>query len=282
MQNRGVYPLIDVATLAEELRETPPTLLDVRWSLTGPPGIEDYRAGHLPGAVFVGLDQDLAGEPGPEGRHPLPDTTAFQAAMRRSGVRAGRHVVVYDDGASIAAARAWWLLRYFGHDRVQVLDGGSRVWRDAGHPVTAEEPRVESGDFVANPGGMPVLDAGEALAVASEGVLLDVRAPERYRGEAEPMDPVAGHVPGAINAPSTGNIDSDGRFLAPQRLRKRFDALGAGSGGDVGTYCGSGVTAAHGVLALELAGIPAQLYVGSWSNWVADPSRPVATGQRRA
>lgn len=275
-----MYPLIDVPTLARELAGDPrPALLDTRWSLTGPPGVEEYRTGHIPGAVFVDLDRDLAGEPGSAGRHPLPATARFQAVMRDRGLRDGDHIVVYDEDNAGSAARAWWLLRYFGQERVQVLDGGFRTWRRA-EPVTSEEPRIEPGDFVARPGGMPMLDAHEALAVASSGVLLDARAPERYRGDTEPMDPIAGHVPGAVNAPSTGNLDGEGRFLPARTLRERFDALGAGERGDVGAYCGSGVTAAQEVLALELAGIRAQLYIGSWSDWVADPTRPVATGDQ--
>lgn len=274
-------PLIDVPTLAGELsRDQPPALLDVRWRLAGPPGVEDYRAGHIPGAVFVDLDRDLAAEPGRGGRHPLPAADAFQSAMRAAGVRADRPVVAYDDGSAVPAARAWWLLRYFGHDDARVLDGGFPAWRDAGHAVTTEEPSVTRGDFVARPGGMPMLDAGEAFEVARDGALVDVRAAQRYRGETEPMDPVAGHIPGAVNAPAPGNLDADGRFLPPEALRRRFETLEAGTeAGPVGAYCGSGVTAAQGVLALHLAGIPAALYVGSWSNWVADSSRPVATGE---
>lgn len=275
-----MHPLTDVPTLVRALASgAAPTLLDVRWRLGGPPGIEEYRRGHLPDAVFVDLDRDLAGPPGPAGRHPLPDAAEFQAAMRACGVRADRPVVVYDEADGFGAARAWWTLRYFGHERVQVLDGGYRGWYDSGEPVTTEMPRVEPGDFVARPGGMPVLDADGAFALAGEGLLLDARAPERYRGEVEPVDPVAGHVPGAVNAPTTGNADADGRFLTPDALRDRFAALGAKDAARVGAYCGSGVSAAHEVLALELAGIPAELYVGSWSNWVADPSRPVATGE---
>jgi thiosulfate/3-mercaptopyruvate sulfurtransferase len=295
--------LTDVASLAAELASgTPPALLDVRWRLGGPPGIESYRAGHLPGAVYVDLDTDLAAPPGAGGRHPLPAAADFAAAMRRAGVRAGHPVVVYDDGDSTIAARAWWVLRYFGHDQVRVLDGGFRAWAAAGQPVTTDEPDVAAGDFAADPGHLPVLDAAGAAALARSGVLLDARAGERYRGETEPIDPVAGHIPGAVSAPTAGNVAQDGRFLPPAGLRRRFAELGivadptpdgaasaapvgtdaAAASGDaapaVGAYCGSGVTAAHEVLALTLAGIPAALYVGSWSGWTADPSRPVATG----
>jgi thiosulfate/3-mercaptopyruvate sulfurtransferase len=298
-------PLADVGSLAAELAgDEPPVLLDVRWRLGGPPGIDSYRAGHLPGAVFVDLDADLAGPPGAGGRHPLPSAAAFQAAMRRAGVRADYPVVVYDDGDSTIAARAWWSLRYFGHQRVRVLDGGCRAWAAAGQPVSADEPRVTAGDFTAAPGQLPVLDAAGAAALARSGVLLDARAADRYRGETEPADPVAGHIPGALSAPTLANLGRDGRFLAPEELRLRFAALGvafappegrgpgdrpmagsgpgspgpAGSATAVGAYCGSGVTAAHEVLALALAGVRAALYVGSWSGWVADPARPVATG----
>jgi thiosulfate/3-mercaptopyruvate sulfurtransferase len=271
--------LINAESLASG---APPVLLDVRWRLGGPPGIDSYRAGHLPGAVFVDLDTDLAGPPGSGGRHPLPAAADFEAAMRRAGVSSGYPVVVYDDGDSTIAARAWWTLRYFGHDQVRVLDGGLRAWAAAGQPVTVDEPPVTAGDFTAAPGQLPVLDAAGAAALARSGVLLDARAGERYRGEIEPVDPAAGHIPGALSAPTTANVGPDGRFLPPDELRRRFEGLGVTTGQpialEVGAYCGSGVTAAHEVLALDLAGIPASLYVGSWSGWTTDPSRPVATG----
>jgi thiosulfate/3-mercaptopyruvate sulfurtransferase len=271
-------PLIDVHELAAALGgDRPPLLLDVRWRLGGPPGIEVYRAGHLPGAVYADLDRDLAGPPGAGGRHPLPSTDDAQAALRRLGVSGGRPVVVYDDVAGTVAARAWWLLRYLGHDDVRLLDGGYAAWTAAGRPVeTGDGTPPPPGDLVARPGGMAVLDADEAATVAREGVLLDARAAERYRGEVEPIDPVAGHVPGAVSAPAAGLTDGTGRFLPREVLRDRFATLGAVD--RVGAYCGSGVMAAQTVLALELAGRPAALYVGSWSEWVSDPARPVATG----
>jgi thiosulfate/3-mercaptopyruvate sulfurtransferase len=281
--------LVSAAGLAAELAAArPPSVLDVRWRLGGPPGRDSYRDGHLPGAVFADLDTDLAAPPGRAGRHPLPAAGDFQAAMRRAGVSADRPVVVYDDADATAAARAWWLLRYFGHPDVRVLDGGYRAWTAAGQPVTAQEPGPAPGTFTARPGGLPVLDAAGAAALARSGVLLDARAGARYRGETEPVDPVAGHIPGAVSAPTTENVAADGRFLDAAALRERFAALGvpgvpggpaAGAGGrPAGAYCGSGVTAAHEVLALALAGIPAALYPGSWSEWIADPQRPVATG----
>jgi len=272
--------LVSPAALAEELASEPgPALLDVRWRLGGPPGLDSYREGHLPGAVFTDLERDLAGPPGPAGRHPLPDPAVFTEAMRAAGVSEDRPVVVYDDRDALAAARAWWLLRYYGHQNVRVLDGGYQAWLAARLPVTQADPAVKPGDFTARPGHMPMLDAAGAQDVARTGLLLDARAGERYRGEHEPVDPVAGHIPGAVSAPTTGNVNPDGTFRSPADLAGRFAALGAaGAAGTVGAYCGSGVTAAHEVLALAVAGVPAALYVGSWSDWITDPARPVATG----
>lgn len=281
-------PLISPTSLAERLSgSTPPTLLDVRWSLAGPPGRELYAVGHLPGAVFVDLDAELAGPPGAGGRHPLPDPMQLQVALRRAGVRQGHLVVAYDAADGSIAARLWWLLRWSGHDAVAVLDGGFAAWQAEGRPVVTEEPAMQPtadvGDVVIRPGNMPVLDADAAAALATTGALLDARAPQRYRGETEPIDPRAGHIPGARNAPATGHLGPDGRWLPPQELARRFTELGVRAGEPVGAYCGSGVTATAVVLALELAGVtsvsrPAALYAGSWSHWCTDPSRPVATG----
>jgi thiosulfate/3-mercaptopyruvate sulfurtransferase len=287
-------PLISVVELTTLLGSArPPALLDVRWRLGGPPGIEAYRAGHLPGAVFIDLDTALAAPPGSGagGRHPLPERGVFEAAMRAAGVHDGQLAVTYDDAGSTVAARLWWLLRYFGHEHVAVLDGGLATWTAAGQPVTTDEPWQAPGSFTAGPGGaMPVLDDAGAARLARSGCLLDARAVERYRGEVEPVDPAAGHIPGALSAPSTGNLRADGTFLSPAELRGRFadrgmprSAIAAGRrpadpDAGVGAYCGSGVTAAQEVLALELAGVRAALYVGSWSAWSADPGRAVATG----
>ncbi|GHB00710.1 sulfurtransferase [Streptomyces termitum] len=269
-------PIISASELASESAGgRPPVLLDVRWTLGGPPGRPAYEAGHLPGAVYVDLDAELAGPPGAGGRHPLPDPDAFGAAMRRAGVRADRPVVVYDGGLGWAAARAWWLLRWTGHPDVRVLDGGLAAWPGE---LSAEIPEPEPGDFAPVPGGLGLLDADGAAALARSGLLLDARAAERYRGDVEPIDRVGGHVPGARSAPTTENTAEDGRFLAADALRARFAALGAVPGAEVGVYCGSGVSGAHEVLALEIAGVPAALYAGSWSEWSADPARPVATG----
>ena len=259
------------------------TVLDARWRLGGPPGRELYAAGHIPGAAFVDLAVDLAAPPGPGGRHPMPAAADFERSMRRAGVHESRPVVVYDEADSTAAARAWWLLRYFGHPSVRVLDGGFRAWAAAGHPAGHGGPGYPGvpGDFTARPGHLPLLDADGAAALARDGLLLDARAGERYRGETEPADPVAGHIPAAVSAPTSENVNPDGTFRPVAELAERFRGLGAASGVPVGAYCGSGVTAAHEVLALTLAGVPAALYLGSWSDWITDPGRPVATGPSR-
>lgn len=258
--------------------ERPPLLLDVRWQLGGPPGRPAYEAGHLPGAVYVDLDTELASPAGAAGRHPLPDLSAFAAAMRRAGVGRDRRVVTYDGGQGWAAARAWWLLRWAGHPDVRVLDGGLPAWTAAGGALTTELPGEPEGDFVPEPGALPLLTADDAAALARRGVLLDARAGERYRGEVEPIDRVGGHIPGALSAPTAENVTADGHLLPSARLAERFADLGVTVDTEVGVYCGSGVSAAHQVLALAEAGIPAALYVGSWSEWSADGSRPVATG----
>lgn len=279
-------PLVSCAALAESLAgPTAPVLLDVRWRLGGPPGRLDYDRAHLPGAGYLDLDTDLAAEPGPAGRHPLPDPTDLQRVLRAAGVRSDAPVVVYDDDNGSIAARAWWLLRWAGHDRVAVLDGGFKAWTAQGLPVTAEVPLPAPGDVVVRPGAMPVVDATGAAELARTGVLIDARAPERYRGEVEPIDPRAGHVPGAINAPFAGHVTSDGHWRSPAELAERFAELGVEPDSRVGAYCGSGVTATSVLLALEVAGVtgadnPGVLYAGSWSNWCADPTRPVATGPR--
>ncbi|MEV1080368.1 sulfurtransferase [Streptomyces sp. NPDC050211] len=277
--------IISATELASELAgPTPPVLLDVRWQLSvakaagEPPfdGRAEYEAGHLPGAVYVDLDRELASAPGEHGRHPLPDMAEFGTAMRRAGVSSSVPVVAYDGGQGWAAARAWWLLRWTGHPDVRVLDGGLPAWQG---PLETTVPVPAEGDFQPVPGAVDMLDAEGAAALARSGVLLDARAGERYRGEVEPIDPVGGHIPGAVSAPTNENVAPDGRFLAADELRARFKTLGASEDGpEVGVYCGSGVSAAHEVLALAVAGIPAALYVGSWSEWSADPSRPVAVG----
>jgi thiosulfate/3-mercaptopyruvate sulfurtransferase len=255
-------------------------LLDVRWTLAGAER-DAYRAGHIPGAHFVSVDDDLAaphGHRSVHGRHPLPVPADFEAVMRRCGVDNDHPVVVYDAQGGTSAARAWWLLRYFGHGDARVLDGGYPAWVAAGEPVSTVPPAPERGDFTARPGAMPLLEAAGAAELAERGLLLDVRAPGRYAGDDEPVDPVAGHVPGAVNVPTTEHVADDGRMVPHDELRARFEKAGY-DGGPVGAYCGSGINAAHTVLALEVAGVHgAALYADSWSGWITDAHRPVATG----
>ncbi|GLI27647.1 sulfurtransferase [Agromyces rhizosphaerae] len=276
---------MDVIITAEALAgalggPTPPVLLDVRWSLAEPDGRPAYRAGHLPGAVFVELETELARpehEPA-EGRHPLPDEAAFTESMRRWGIRTGDAVVVYDDLGNQSAARAWWLLRHAGVADARLLDGGLAAWRAAGLPLETGDAVPTPGDATARYGHLPVVDIDGAERMPRSGVLLDARAAARYRGEVEPVDPIAGHVPGAASAPTAGNLDADGRFLPADALRARYEALGVVAGRPVAAYCGSGVTAAHAVAALAIAGFDAALYPGSWSQWANTPGRPVETG----
>jgi thiosulfate/3-mercaptopyruvate sulfurtransferase len=271
-------PLVTAGRLAAELAGADaPVVLDCRWALAGGADRAGYERGHLPGAVFVDLDRELAGPPGRGGRHPLPEPEVFQAAMRRAGVRADREVVAYDQGEPGGAARAWWLLGWFGHPDARVLDGGLPAWVAAGLPLTIEVPDPAPGDFTARPGGRPLLDAAGAARVAATGVLLDARAPARYEGREEPVDPVAGHIPGARSAPMPDLLASHG-LAPPATLRHLLQRHGVTRATPVGAYCGSGVVAAHLALALEVAGFPAALYAGSWSDWITDPSRPVATG----
>lgn len=280
----------EVVITAVELRRVldardAPVVLDVR---ARPPaqgggcGLEEYRMGHVPGACYVDLDTELAGPATGDtsGRHPLPDLVGLQHVLRRCGLHRGQPVVVYDDAANTMAARAWWLLRWAGVSDVRLLDGAWPAWRDQGYEQARGDSPVVSppGDVELSPGHLPVLDADDAAELARSGVLLDARAGERYRGEVEPLDPKAGHIPGARSAPLTDNLDANGRFIPVEALRRRFAALGADGSTPVGVYCGSGVTAAHLAAALALCGIPTALYPGSWSGWVADETRPVVTG----
>ncbi|GAA1748230.1 sulfurtransferase [Aeromicrobium alkaliterrae] len=272
--------LITPAELAAALESSrPPHVLDVRWALGGPPGHGEYLAGHVPGSVFVDLDTELATIDDPrDGRHPIPADGVLERAARRWGLHEGDTVVVHDAGGNLSAARAWWLLTDAGVADVRVLDGGLAAWTAAGLPLATDDVVPEPGTISLRPGQLPATDIDGAAAWPEHGTLLDVRAPERFRGETEPVDPRAGHVPGAVNVPTGGNVGEDGTFLAPDALRERFAAAGVEPGSEVAVYCGSGVTASHTVLALRLAGIDATLYPGSWSQWSQHPDRPVATG----
>lgn len=272
--------LIDTEELGRRLAAGERTvLIDVRWKLGDPHGHEHYLEGHLPGAVYADLETELSAPPSPaEGRHPLPAAGVLQAAARRWGVSDGDTVVAYDDLGNLSAARAWWVLRWAGLADVRLLDGGLSAWTAAGGALEPGEVTPPVGDVTLRPGALPALSADDAAALAVDGMLLDARAGERFRGETEPLDPRAGHIPGALSAPTAENLDATGTFLGADQLRERFAALGVDGARPVGVYCGSGVTAAHELAALAVAGIDATLYPGSWSQWSADPDRPAATG----
>jgi len=273
-------PLVDVDWLAAHLNDPSLRVADVRWSLTGPPGRERYEAGHLPAAVFLDADQGLSSPGAGPGRHPIPASGKLARILGAAGIGDEHVVVAYDDAGGSIAARLWWLFRHFRHDGAcAVLDGGVDAWTDAGLPLTGDAP--SHADSTWTP-GTPCDDVVSADQVAERldggTLLLDARAGERYRGELEPIDPRAGHIPGAVSAPFAENLGEDGRFLSPATLRERYTRLGAADRPTIG-YCGSGLSAAHDLLALELAGYTgARLYEGSWSDWSSDPSRPAATG----
>lgn len=258
-------PLIGAAAAAELQGSV---RLDVRWTLGGPSREADYAAGHLPGAVRLDFDRDVCGPVGPVGgRHPLPEPEALQAVLRGAGIDDDSHVLVYDDGDGMAAARTWWTLRWAGIENVQVLEGGFKAWTGAGLPLETEAVQPKQGTVTVRPGHLPMLDAEGAAEWAATRELVDVRAPERYRGEMEPVDPVAGHVPGAINLFLGEDDLSD-----PDRLRERYAAHP-----EAAYYCGSGVGAARTALAVTAAGLPTPpVYIGSWSDWVSR-GREVAT-----
>ncbi|GAB2573074.1 sulfurtransferase [Microlunatus antarcticus] len=271
--------LIGVDDLVRDRADGRPVrVLDVRWSLAEPDGRPAYRAGHIPGAVFVDLGSELSRHPAPgEGRHPLPDVADLQAAARSWGIDDGDAVVVYDDSGNLAASRAWWLLSHAGLD-VSLLDGALGAWRAAGHELATGDETVEPGSVTLAYGTFDVLGLDDVEAWVAEQPLLDARAGERYRGEQEPIDPRAGHIPGALSAPTAENLDANGRFLGAAALRERFAGLGLDPDRPVGVYCGSGVTAAHEAVALTVAGYRPVLYPGSWSEWSSHPELPVATG----
>ncbi|WP_062205535.1 sulfurtransferase [Streptomyces sp. NBRC 109706] len=273
-------PTALAARLPVDAPGPPVRLLDVRWSLGEPDGRPAYRAGHIPGAVHVDLERELSGHGAPtEGRHPLPPIADLQESARRWGLRNGESVVVYDASGGLAAARAWWLLGHAGVTDVRILDGALDGWAAAGLPLAAgDEPAPPLGDIRLAYGHRPVIDIDEAGRFAADGTLLDARAAARYRGAEEPVDPRAGHIPGAGSAPASENLDADGRFRTRDELTARFAAAGVRDDRPVAVYCGSGVTAAHTVAALAVTGREAALFPGSWSAWSNHPDRPVATG----
>ncbi len=304
-----VAPLVSVAEVAEVIARTepsndlaelaartdpskapadrdPPVLLDVRWA-AGRVDRDGYLAGHLPGAQFLDLDADLAAPPGLGGRHPLPEPERLQVVWRRVGINRDSEVIVYDGNDSSVAARAWWLLRWSGLTDIRVLDGGLAAWMRAGLPLEHGELALPArGTVTVRPGGLPSVSAEQAAELAADdngdgGVLLDARAAARYRGEVEPLDPVAGHIPGAVNLPFAELLTEAGTFRPPAELRTALDRVGASGVAGAAASCGSGVTACHLILAGEIVGVPIALYAGSYSGWLA-LGRPVATGSAPA
>ncbi|RWR27686.1 sulfurtransferase [Sinirhodobacter populi] len=261
-----------------------PVILDIRFRLNGPDGSRDYLAGHLPDAVYVDLPTELAGrEQGFSGRRPLPAIADLERDARRWGISAGRSVVVYDNNGGQQASRAWWVLRWAGVKDVRLLDGGYAAWVAGGLPTTTLVPLPLRGDVALSPGHLPSIDADGAARLAAEGRLIDARDAASYRGrETAPGEPWEGHIPGAINLPTSGNLDpATGAFATEADLRARFAACGITAAGEetpLGVYCGGGVTATHELLALATLGIDGVLFPGSWSAWSADPARPVAHG----
>ncbi len=267
-----IPPVVDLAWVQQYGDAV--VLADVRWYLDGRSGQAAYDAGHLPGAVFVDVDHDLAAHAAPEsGRHPLPDPEDFAERMAALGIADGDTVIAYDDAGGVVAARLVWMLRVTGH-QAALLDGGMAAYDG---PLDRDAPRRDRATFTPRPWPADRLaDIGDA--VDPRNVVVDARDPARFRGEVEPIDPRAGHIPGAVSAPTGDNLGPDGRFRTLDDLRARFAALGADGTRPVGVYCGSGVTAAHEIAALAVAGVPAALYPGSWSQWSSDPDRPAATG----
>ncbi len=264
-------PLVEAGWLRDHVDDADLRVVDFRWYLQRRNGRDEYERGHIPGAAFVDLEA-VTGK-GEGGRHPLPSADQFERAMRAAGIDDDTRIVVYDDSRGSVAARLWFLLGYFGHQTQAVLDGGLQAWAEH---LETRTPGVKPGNFTAGePDRSRILDF-EAVRMLRGMPLIDARAGERYRGETEPIDPKAGHIPGALNAPFSESLGPDGRFKSPSELRRLYEELGAGSGAVF--YCGSGVNATHHVLGMAVAGLPgARIYAGSWSDW-SNRDAPVATG----
>ncbi|MBI1909670.1 MAG: sulfurtransferase [Deltaproteobacteria bacterium] len=274
-------PLVGSEWLGQHLQDNDLRIVDCRWMLGKPgEGKKQYEEGHIPGAIHLDVDGPLSGKEGP-GRHPLPDKRGFQAVLEKSGIGHETVVVAYDNGQGAPASRLWWLLRYYGHPHVSVLDGGWNSWIRSGGKISREIPVYSPATFIARPKKKWVVDKRvvEAVRDDPEVLLIDARTAERYRGEIEPIDPRPGHIPGAINLPFTEIIDPEtGLFLKPEQLRKKFEQIGADQVKTMICYCGSGVTACTNLLALRMAGFEGKLYEGSWSDWSADKELPAAQG----
>lgn len=276
-------PLIQVEELQRLLagpQVSRPVILDVRFRLGVSTGQDEFEDAHVPEAAYVDMDTELATirADGAGGRHPMPDVETFTAAMRSAGVTSRRAVVAYDDWFSLPASRVWWMLRHLGFPRVRVLDGGLAAWTAASKPTGSGPSTPTAGDFTpSGPGVGRLLDAADAKRYAEDHLLLDARPADRFRGENKTIDAVAGHIPGGVSAPALANVDPGGHFLPADELATRFRAMGAADAKSVGTYCGSGIQATHLALALSVAGVTdeADVYIGSWSDWITDPGRGV-------
>lgn len=281
-----VPQLISTDWLAARVKDSTIRIVDVRWYLfdKDKTGRDEYSRDHIPGAIFLDVDDDLSSPRGQgPGRHPLPRADAFAKTMARAGIGAETHVIAYDDRGGATAARLWWLLRYFGHDQVSLLDGGIAQWVAEGRALQTDVPVFPRATFVPHPRPEMVVDRQVVNALRNDpcALILDVRAPERYEGKLEPIDPRAGHIPGAKNAPLGSNLRgaADSRFLDPTALRARFESLGASKAEPIVSYCGSGINACTNIFVLTLAGFDnTLLYEGSWSDWSSDPNAPLATG----
>lgn len=281
-----INTIVSTEDLAQHLDDPRWIVFDCRFTLTDPEaGRRAYAAGHIPGARYTHLDDDLSGTiiPGQTGRHPLPEPEVLAKKLYEWGVGVNRQVVVYDDSFGSMAVRMWWLLRWLGHPGVALLDGGFPKWVRELRPVTTDLPKIDKGNCVCLPERSQVVtaeDIQQAIA-GNHSLLIDARSERRFTGEYEPLDPVAGHIPGAINWDFEENLDIDGTYLPPEALRENYQALLKGRAPhEVIHTCGSGVTACHNLLAMEIAGLPgSKLYVGSWSDWITDPARPIATGE---
>jgi len=276
-------PLIQVDELQRLLagpQVCRPVVLDVRFRLGSSTGREEFEDAHIPGASYVDMDTELATirADGAGGRHPMPTVETFTAAMRSAGVTLSRPVVAYDGWSSLPASRVWWMLRHLGFPHVRVLDGGIAAWTGAGQPTESGPSTPAAGDFApSGPVIARLLDAADAKRYAAHHLLLDARTADRFRGENETIDAVAGHIPGGVSVPALANVDLDGRFLPADEMAARFRRLGVVNAKPIGTYCGSGIQATHLALALSVAGMTddVDVYIGSWSDWITDPERPV-------
>lgn len=285
MNNTDYTNILEVSDLSANLQNSDWVIVDCRFDLANPDwGLADYRAGHIPGAVYAHLDRDLSGTRTPAtGRHPLPEPKAFRDTLGRLGIDQGKQVVVYDTTGGGYAVRLWWLLIYFGHARVAVLNGGFQAWQSAGLPVEAGTHTNPKTEFHGEPDLAMVVSTAEMEQMVAGGQtkIIDARAPERFRGEVEPLDPVAGHIPGAVNRFHQTNLGPDGRLLPQDTLKSEISTLLGGSAPEQAVvYCGSGVTSCHHLLAMQIAGMPmARLYAGSWSEWIRDPNHGVTLGE---